>query len=903
MALSPGARLGSHEIVCLLGAGGMGEVYRAVDTRLNRHVAIKVLPDLYAADTERIKRLHREAQAVAALNHTRIAAIYELAEAESTTYLVLELIEGETLADRLQRGPVPVEEALQIARQILEALETAHEKGICHRDLKPANVKLTPDGSVKVLDFGLAKFLQTATATASLTNSPTLSLAGTLPGVILGTAAYMSPEQAKGYEADQRSDIFSFGCILFELLTGRRAFDGESVSDVLASVLKSEADFTQLPSRLNPRLVELLGRCLEKSPKKRWHAAADVRVEIESIIGRGLITPERPAAASVRPLWKRAITVAAAALAGAGIAGYGVWTLKPEPSGTVARFLVQLPEGVTFSNTSRRVVDVSPDGTKLVYVGGSRLYLREVGSLESRVVAGTESATAPGNPVFSPDGQSIAYAVAASGGGQIKKVSVTGGAAVTVCDIGSVLGMSWGEQGIVIGQGPKGIVRVSPNGGQPEVLLAAGPDEHLGSPQLLAGGTVLLYTTKKASENWERGQIAAQRLAGGERKALINGGTDGRYLATGHLVYMLSGVLLAVPFDVQQLEVIGGPVPVVEGVRRASMNAASSGSSQMAVSGNGTLVYVPGQVSSDAGNDLAFFDRDGKTEQLKLPLDVYGAPRVSPDGKLLAFETTNEKDSAVWVYELSGATAMRRLTFGGKNRAPMWSPDGQWIAFQSDREGDLAIFRQRADGSGAAERLTTPERGSEHIPQHWSPDGARLLFTIRRDQQFTLATMSLTDRKIAPVADTQSPVMINAMFAPDGRWIAYQGREGSGNVVYVQPFPSTGAKYLLPQEGAGHPTWLPKGNEIVVNYAPQRSAIVTVTARPGFAFGRPSEFPRGGRFEPNPATERRNIDFMPDGRRLIGVLLPGQSGGVVSNQFVVVLNWFEELRQRVTTPD
>lgn len=403
MSLATGSRLGSHEIIGLFGAGGMGEVYLAHDTKLNRRVAIKVLPDAYASDADRIARFHREAQAVAALSHPNIASIYDLAESDGTKYLVLELIEGDTLADRLRRGPLPVEEALHIAKQILEALEVAHEKGICHRVLKPANVKVTPDGAVKVLDFGLAKFLQSGSSAGQLTHSPTMSLAGTYPGMILGTAGYMSPEQAKGFGADQRSDIFSFGCILYEFLTGRQAFEGETGSEILASVLKTEPELSALPPRLNPRLVELLRRCLEKNPKKRWHAAADVRNEIEAVMGRAVIVEEpRLVATSARPLWLRALGASALVLLGAAIAGYAVWMLKPLPPRTVMRFAIPLPEGQQLTNPGRQLVAVSPDGTNLVYVANQRLYLRPIAGLEARVIAGTEHPPASSIRCFRP---------------------------------------------------------------------------------------------------------------------------------------------------------------------------------------------------------------------------------------------------------------------------------------------------------------------------------------------------------------------------------------------------------------------------------------------------------------------------------------------------------------------
>ena len=711
----------------------------------------------------------------------------------------------------------------------------------------------------------------------------------------------MSPEQAKGFEADQRSDIFSFGCILYELLTGRAAFDGDTASEILASVLKTEVDLTALPARLNPRLVEVLRRCLEKNPKKRWHAAADVRVEIESAIDRPVVADEaRPAGVAQRPLWRRASALAAAAIVGAALAGYAAWSLKPPPATSVARFRIALADGEVFTNTARRFVDFSPDGTKLTYVANQRIYVRELNALESRLLAGVENAPLS-NPTFSPDGQSIVYGVAGSTGPPvlIKRVALGGGAAVRVCEVESVTGLRWDEHGIVIGQGAREIVRVSPDGGTPEVIVAAGADEFLGSPQILPGGRTVLYTVKKASENWETGQIVVQPLGGGERKVLVAGGSDGRYLPTGHLVYTLSGVLLGVRFDVNQLAVVGGPVPLVEGVRR-SISPNASGSAQVGISDTGALVYAPGPVSSAGpGNDLALFDRKGESQRLNLPTGItYHAPRVSPDGRFVAFESDDSKEAVVWVYELSGSSARRRLTFGGNNRAPAWSPDGQWIAFQSDREGDVAVFRQRADGSGAAaERLTKPDKGAQHIPQDWSPDGERLLVTVRQDQQFVLTTLTLKDRKLEPFADARSPVMVNAAFSPDGRWIAYQGRS-PGNVVYVQPFPSTGAKYLLPQPGAGHPTWSPKGDEILVNWALQRSAIITVKTTPNFAFGQPADFPRAGRGEPSPATDRTNIDFLPDGQRIVGVTAIGQPG-VTADEFVVVLNWFEELKQRL----
>jgi len=889
----------------------MGEVYRAQDTKLGRQVAIKILPDPYASDPERVARFQREAQAVAALNHPAIAAIFEFADTGAVKFLVLELVEGETLAERIGRGALPAEEALAVAKQILEALEAAHEKGVCHRDLKPANVKLTADGKVKVLDFGLAKFMQTGAAAppSSLTHSPTLTLAGTLPGIVLGTAGYMSPEQAKGFEADQRSDIFSFGCILYELLTGRRAFDGDTTSEILASVLKVEVDYGPLPPRLNPRLVETLRRCLEKNPKKRWHAAGDVRLELESVMGRAIVTDEPRAGAAPLvkpPLWKRAIPVAAALVAGAGIAGYAAWRLKPNVPRAITRFVITLPDDQTLTNTGRKLLDLSPDGSQLVYSANQRLFLRSLSTLEAHPISGSEggsNGTGIQNPAFSPDGQSVAFYSIADRA--VKRLALSGGAPVTVCTAGQVFGLSWGDSGIVFGQNGQGILRVSATGGTPELIAAIANDETASSPQMLPGGKSVLFSVKKLTASWTRGQVVAQTI-GGTRTVLVENASDGRYLPTGHLVYMLEGVLLAVPFDPARLTVSGGPVSIVEGVRRAGGANTGTGAGHFAISSAGTLAYLPGpaKLTLDEGRDLGILDRKGSVQPLKMPPDAYSAPRVSPDGKTVAVAAEDDKEAVVWVYDVSGDTARRRLTFGGKNRAPIWSPDGQWIAFQSDREGDLAIFRQRADGSGTAERVTKPEAGSAHTPQAWSPDRATLLFSVLKDTTYTLATMAMKDRRVTPLDDVHSTVPTEAIFSPDGKWIVYQSLETRTNnggevTVFVEPFPRTGAKYLVPQKG-GHPFWIQKTGEIVLNVGPASSRSLLVTPTVGVVFGKPRDFPRTGIIETNPATTRRNSDPMPDGERIVGVATSGNAVDLNQpvNAIVVVLNWFDELRQR-----
>ncbi|MGQ0734511.1 MAG: protein kinase domain-containing protein [Acidobacteriota bacterium] len=928
MPLAIGSRLGAHEILGHLGAGGMGEVYRAQDTRLNRQVAIKVLPEASASDAERLTRFHREAQAVAALNHPHIAAIHDLAEADGTTYLVLELVEGETLADKLAasgapdavRGPaspirpdegglvapkrvreggLPVDEALQIATQILEALEAAHEKGICHRDLKPANIKLTPDGSVKVLDFGLAKFLDTGPAAKHLTHSPTLSLAGTYPGMILGTAGYMAPEQAKGFEADQRSDLFSFGCILYELLTGRQAFEGETASEILASVIKSEVDWTRLHPRLHPRLVELLTRCLEKHPKRRWHAAADVRLEIEAVQGRAIVEETAGAAAAVppvlRPWWRRALPVAAGVVLSGLAAGYTAWTLKPEAPRTTMRFSVALPEGQVFTNLARRAVVLSPDGTNLVFTANQRLYLRSLSDLEPRAIAGSDAGSS-NSPVFSPDGQSIAYF--AVGDTALKRLVLGGGAAVTLCQARAPLGsMSWDDHGIVFAQEGQGILRVPATGGTPEVIAAVDEGQVAASPQMLPDGRTVLFSVKTVGESWNLGQVVAQKLDGGERRTLVNGGADGRYLPTGHLVYALGGVLLGVTFDPASLAVSGAPVPLVEGVRRGGVASAAS-STQYAYAATGSLAFVPGPADLGlGGSDLVVFDGKGGIERLKLPPAAYRSPRVSPDGKRVAFDSDDGKETVVWVHELAGGTVMRRLTFGGRNAHPIWSRDGQWVVFQSDREGDRALFRQRADGSGAAERLTKPDAGTEHVPQAFSPDGSHLLFSVLKEREWTLWTMAMRDRTTTAFGDVRSEELAEGVFSPDGRWIAYRAREGGASTgqVFLQPFPATGAKFLV--RAGGHAYFSAKGDRLILNIGPGQSVAIPVRTSPEVSFGQPVDVSRLGRTEGPPSQFRRNADAMPDGEHIIGVT--GGRFADDANSITIVLNWFDEVRQRL----
>jgi serine/threonine-protein kinase len=895
-----GTKLAHYEITSHLGTGGMGEVYQAADSKLGRNVAIKLLPEAVTHDPDRAARFEREARVLAALNHPNIAAIYGVEESGGRKYLVMELVPGETLAERIKVSVIPVADALKIAIQISEALEAAHEKGIIHRDLKPANVKITPEGKVKVLDFGLAKAYETETTNSSLSNSPTLSLAATQQGMILGTAAYMSPEQAKGRAVDKRTDIFALGCLLYEMLTAKPAFEGDDVPEVLGAVLKSDPDWTQLPEDLPPGIRNLLRLCLEKNARNRRSDATDVRLDIEQALKEPIAAAHSSSEIARRPLWKRAIPAVVASVLFTSIAGFAAWHLKPSSDTPIVRFPFTVPDGQQFTNVGRQLVSISPDGSQFVYVANSRLYLKPMRELSSVFIEGTDLGSGVLNPVFSPDNHSLAFFSAADS--TLKRIAVSGGAPFTLGKMESPFGMSWGpDKEILAGQGSRGIVRVSENGGKPETIITVKPNEVAHGPQMLPGGDAVLFTLANgnAADRWNKAQIVVQSLKSGERKVLIEGGSDARYIATGHLIYAVSGALLAAPFDVKRLAVTGGPVPVVEGIQSAGNN---TGTSQFSISGDGSLVYIQGD-ASDAGpkRTLALMDRNGSPKTLGLQSLAYRHPRISPNGKQLAVSTDDGKEQIVWIYDLDGKTSMRRLTFGGRNYLPIWSADSQRVLFQSDREGDVGLFWQRADGTGVAERVTKPEgEWTSHRPDSWSPDGQTFLFTALKPSDASIWTYSLRDRKATLFADAPLWQQSSA-FSPDGRWVAYVSEE-TGRRVYVEPFPATGAKFLITKDGGNHPVWSPDGKELIFMDDMSNGQLYSVAIRtqPSLTFGNPVALPIKGFVQR--VGNWRDYDISPDGKQFL-VMLPrgaANSDAPQALQIQVVLNWFEELKQRMS---
>jgi serine/threonine-protein kinase len=912
MPLQTGSRLGPYEILSSLGAGGFGEVYCAKDTKLGRDVALKILPASFTTDPERVARFRREAHVLASLNHPHIAQIYGLERLErqdghegQEEFLVLEFVDGESLDKRIARGAIPVDEAVGIAEQITEALEAAHEKGIIHRDLKPANIALTKDGQVKVLDFGLAKAVDAYAPQSGASMSPTITSPAMMTGVgmILGTAAYMSPEQAKGRAADKRSDIWACGCVIYEMFTGRRAFDGDDVSETLAAVLRAEPDWSALPRDVPDALRLALKRCLEKDRGKRVSEMAVVRFVLHepTLASAQIAGPVKSSDSRVPPRWLRMALLAGAAAVGALLALAASEFRSSRPPALVTRFTLRLPDGQRFSNPGRHSISLSADGTRIAYVANQRLYVRAM--WDSSATELLSPNTGLTTPVFSPDGRAVAFWLSPRG---LTKIPTAGGVPVRLADIDNPFGMSWVGAHLLIGGGRLGILRVPETGGSPQVVVAVNGDEFAHGPQLLPDGQSILFTLASGvgPRRWDSAQIVVQRMGSTDRKTIVRGGTDGRYLPTGHLVYAARGVLFAVRFDLRRLETIGEPLPVIEGVQRA--NGAQTGAAQFTISATGSAAFIPGPVgASQGGVEVAVIDRKGTADRLKLPPQSYQVPRVSFKGDQLALGIDDGGDANIWVYDLNGNRAIRQLTFGGRNRFPVWTRDGLGITFQSDREGDESIFWQRGDGNGTAERLTRAESHESHIPETWSPDGETLLFTVRTATgDYSLRMLTLHDRKVTTIDRIRSIGELQANLSPDGRWVAYQSTRAGDNfgTIYVRPFPVNDVQFRI---GAGvNPFWSHDGKRLyfVATAGAPAFSVVNVTTEPGFGVSEPQPWPRPGITGGGPNLPRA-YDISADDQHMV-VFLPATSDStdsVSAAQIQFVLNWFEELRSRVPT--
>jgi serine/threonine protein kinase len=883
--------LGPYQIISPLGAGGMGEVYLAQDTRLGRSVAIKILPHKFSNDAQRMARFDREAKVLASLNHPNIASIYGLEESNSVRALVMELVDGATLAERISQGPLPHDEALPIAKQIAEGLEYAHGRSIIHRDLKPSNVKITPNGEAKVLDFGLAKALEDDSSVTDLSTSPTLSHAATQAGILLGTAAYMSPEQARGKKVDRRADIWSFGCVLFEMLSGKPAFKGETISDTLAAVIRAEPDWSDLPGNLPPSITRLLRRCLTKDHNQRLRDIGEARIALERAVSGvpGESSALAPATIAAQPLWRRALPWAVAAIAIAiAIASSSLYWLanQGEPH-QVMQLSLSLPEPLAgvFDPNPGSPFAISPDGSQIVFVASvagkpTQLYLRPLDQQTASPVPGTESAT---QPFFSPDGQSVGFFAL----GKMRKVSLHGGPVTLMGDAPTPHGANWAVDDTIT-YAPNfgsGLLRISSAGGTPETLTTPNPKEQEIShrwPQVLPGGKYVLFTIQLGSEaTYDDARIAVLSLETSKWRTLFQGGSYARYVPPGHIVYARAGSLMAVPFDLSRMEVTGSPVPVQEGL---VTTASTSGGAEYDVTPSGLLAYVPGTARPPV-RSLMWVDRTGVAKALPAPPRVYSTPSFSPDGKQLAVQINDNGLIAIWIYEFARNT-LTRLTFGpGNSTAPVWTPDGREVIYNT-RTTSPSFRSKLADGSGKEEMLFSREFADPGAtPFSVSPDGKTLLFAGRQSIQ----TLSLDGGEKVQSFLQSSFNFSSPHFSPDGRWVAYMSDESGRREVCIQPFPGPGGKWMISTEGGEYPRWARNGREIVF-LSGDKLMSVALETQPAFKAGTPHAlFPATGYLAAG------NYDVAPDGQHFVMI----KQDDTLTNpkELNVILNWSEELRR------
>jgi serine/threonine-protein kinase len=875
-----GRTLGHYRIVDKIGEGGMGQVYRARDELLGRDVAVKVLPESVADDSGRLARFRREAKLLGQLSHNNIATLFGLEVEGDTPYLAMELVEGETLASQLSHGPLPVVDALAVALQLAEALEAAHEQGIVHRDLKPSNIALTEDLHLKVLDFGLATVLAPQSMESDPDESPTLSLA-TQAGTILGTAAYMSPEQARGKQVDKRTDIWAFGCCVFEALAGQRPFSGETISDTLVELLEREPDWEALPDDTPAVIRTLLRRCLDKDRRRRLRDIGEARVAIAD--GARWATGAEAEVVLPTPIsWasRLAFGLGVAAVSGV-IVGSAVWWATQPPALRLTRLSITAPSRVLPE------IAISPDGTKVVYVSadGTGLLVRALDELEPRLLPDLGS---PSQPFISPDGSWIGFF---DGLKSLMKVPMTGGAAELVCSVGGTAprGASWADDGAIIfaTDDPRtGLWRVPDSGGEPEMLNTPelGVEEHYW-PHVLPGARAVLLTIFQLGLNVEP-QVGLLDLDSGTVRSLFPG-CHPMYLSTGHIIFGISGKMRAVGFDPGRCEVRGTSTPVLEHVatnRRGLMG--------VAVADDGTLAYLPGGVLG-VSRQLVWVDRQGNEEPLAAPPGAYMIPRISPDGTRVALDN-REPVANIWIWDIE-RQAMTRFTFGTA-AYPVWTPDGRRLIYTSFEEGIGRLSWRASDGSAMEERLLVGE--TNRYPTSMAPDGTRLVFREEGGQTgvdiYALALGS--DRPPEPLIVTDFNEL-NAEISPDGRWLAYRSNQSGQDEVYVRPFPDVAAGlWQISTEGGEHPLWARDGSEIFYRGLDGSVLQVPVELEPLFSAATPTRIFKGQYLR----GYGRAYDVSPDGNRFL-MIKEGENQSDESSHLgiVVVQNWFEELRRLV----
>jgi eukaryotic-like serine/threonine-protein kinase len=905
-----GTRLGTFEVTALIGRGGMGEVYRAHDTKLGRDVAIKVLPSAFTADAGRLASFEREARVLASLNHPHIAAIHGVEESNGVRGLVLEYVEGETLADVVQRSAsgrqrLRLQEVLGYARQIADALEAAHEKGITHRDLKPANVAITPDGVVKLLDFGIAKVVTGDGPSIDLSHTTQTTFEATQAGLIAGTAGYMSPEQARGKPVDKRTDIWAFGCVLYEILSGRKAFAGGTLADTITAILDHDPDWSLLPADTPRAVRRLIRRCVEKDPKRRLRDIGDARLELEQILGGEAETADEVTLQQARSWRTRTRAAVAAAVVFAAAAASLAWLALLRDSSDagdrrVSRFTVDLPTNTVMVPTFNPKLALSPDGTHLAYTPlPGPVMIRRLDTVGGQPL---EASASPGfrqAPLFSPDGKSIAYVdgnAPYSWRRPFQKVGLAGGPALKLAEYDIFHRGDWGEDGWLYWTAtyPGGIVRIRDSGGDTEAIttldVARGERSHRFA-SLLPGGDALIYTVaSEGMHSYDAARIDLWDIRTGQKKTIIEGGTSATYSPSGHIVYARKGTLMAVSFDLRRREVTGTAFEVQDGV----MMSGTTGAAHYSLSRRGDLAYVPGPAEG-GGRTLVWVDRSGKAEPLPLPAASYLYPRISPDGRTLAVEIEGPNHD-FYIYDLA-RTVLSKVTTDGLSHNPVWSPDGTRLAFRSWQAGGMTLWSMPSDRSGAAERLDPA--GTRQSPVSFSPDGQFLAFDQKDpetgDDAWVLSLQgSQTPRAVARTRFGEGSMK----FSPDGRWVAYSSDESGNPEVYVQAFPGPGPKVQVSKDGGTDPVWRRSGGELFYRSG-GRMMVVPVTTSPQFNAAAPRQLWEGAYSEGTaascgmPGVSSSNYDVSADGERFLMVRDEDQSA---ATKIVVVLNWVEQLK-------
>jgi eukaryotic-like serine/threonine-protein kinase len=897
MAIQVGQRLGPYEVLSAIGAGGMGEVYRARDTRLDRIVAIKVLPPHLADKPELRERFEREARTIASLNHPHICVLHDVGQQDGIDYLVMEHLEGETLAERLKKGPLPLDQVLQYAIEISDALDKAHRKGITHRDLKPGNIMLTKSGT-KLLDFGLAK-LKASPAASSLSQLPTANDSLTAQGTILGTLQYMAPEQLEGGEADARTDIFAFGVVVYEMATGKKAFDAKTQASLIAKILETDPPpISSLQPMTPPALDRVVKKCLAKEPEKRWQAASDVCDELKWIADEAAPRTTTPAApvASGRKNWLRTALWAGAAVAACIVLGLAVWYLKPAPARPdtrAVRFFVSPPETWSFAEQldsnglGPAPLVVSPDGHQIAFAatsaeGKTSLWLRSLDTLAAQALTGTEGGL---RTFWSPDSRFLGFFA----DGKLKKIDVSGGPPITLCDSGPGFGGTWSRDGVIVfaPTGTSGLQKVSASGGVPTAAteLGAGEVGHR-RPFFLPDGRHFLYYAARSGTPG-RSSVYVSSLDSAERKLLLSSDSVNVVYSQGHLLFLRETTLMAQPFDARRLIVTGEAFPIAEKIQTTSTNPHYG---YFSASENGVLAYQTGQGA--AGSQLTWFDRTGKQIGVLGDSRAYGDLELSPDQKRASVNTLSQAGADIWLYDVARGLQMR-FTFGpGVAYNSIWSPDGSRVVFNANHKGHMDLYQKASSGAGTEEVLL--EDNVNKYPASWSPDGRFILYV-------STGTPTGNDLLVLPLSGDRKPVPFlqtqfnegAGHFSPDGRWVAYQSDESGKYEVYVAPFPGPAGKWQISTAGGQAPRWRRDGTEIFY-VAPDNRMMVAAANGKGGTFEVSAVKPL---FETHAITGRGySYDVSADGQKFLINSAAHQNGSGPA-PITVVLNWTAALKK------